>query len=119
MSVEANKKLIEKVNDAFRTGDMENVLSYYTDDVRWSMAGMPVWDGKQAVRDSMKGNDEYPEPPEFTVEHMIAENDMVVCTGISIMTKKTGEKTKSTYCDMYKVENGKVKEMTTWFAELK
>lgn len=117
MSTQANKELIEKVNKAFTQGP-EQLLQYFSDDVKWTMIGMPTWEGKESVRESMK-NDEYSGPPDFSIESVIAEGDKVVCEGAITMTKKTGEQSKGRYCDVYTIKNGKVSELRSYFVEIK
>lgn len=118
MSTVENKEIVKKINESFSNNSTEGFLSYCADDIHWTMMGTPAWAGKDAIRKALN-NDDYPTPPAFTVDNIIAENDMVVCTGTVSMTKKDGEVTNGAYCDMYKFQGNLVKEMTTYFVEFK
>jgi uncharacterized protein len=45
-----NKEIVEKVNAAFAEGRIEGFLSFYVDDVVWTMVGDKTVKGKDAIR---------------------------------------------------------------------
>lgn len=118
MSTNLNKEVIQRANEAFSMGDMKAFLEYCSDDIRWTMVGMPAWEGKDAILESMR-YDEYTGAPIFNVKHIVAEGDIVVCDGDIQMTKKTGEVITGAYCDIYRLEDGVIKELNSYMVEFK
>ena len=46
-----NKQLVEKLNEVWMSNDIEELFSYYADDVVWTIAGEATLNGIQAIRD--------------------------------------------------------------------
>ena len=106
---EKNKAVLIQANAAVVKGDIEGFLSHCTDDVEWTFVGEQTLKGKDAVRRYMK--ETYTEPPQFVVDHLIAEGDFVTALG-SITTKnESGKQVDSAYCDVWRVRNGKLAEL--------
>jgi len=105
----ANTTILEKANAAIRQGDHEGFLSLCTEDTKWIFIGDKILEGKEAVRQWMAT--EYMEPPTFTVDKMIAEDDYVVALGrISIKDEK-GEPVYYMYSDVWRFSDGKMAEL--------
>ena len=111
-----NKQIIEKANEAFENADTEAFLSYCADNFVWNMLGNEVWNGKESIRQAMKGMP--PEPPEFTVKELIGEQDIVVCYGNMKMKNKEGNKEDYSFCDVYHLKNGAITELITYLVKL-
>jgi len=103
-----NRTVIEKVNDAFARNDVEALLSYCTDDFRWTMVGDSPIQGKDAIRSFMAAAP--PEPPHFSVDTVVADGDFVTCIGE--MTMHTdGKVVPYAYCDVWRFNGEKIAEL--------
>lgn len=118
MSAENNKEIIRKVNEAFAKNDMNTFLDHCADDIRWSMVGAHNLTGKDAIRKDMETNMP-PQPPVFTIKHTIAEGEMVMCDGDMTMMQKDGKEWRGGYCDIYKMRDGKIQELSSYIVEYK
>ncbi len=115
----ANKKeIVEKINQSFTDGKPEDFLSHCTEDVAWTMAGEGTQKGKKAIREWMSQM-EGMEPPRFTVDKIIAENDSVVCFGDMTMKDDKGVEGKYSYCDAYRFDGDKVAELKSFVVKHK
>lgn len=113
---EKNKEVIEKVNAAFAAGSNEGFLSFCAEDVEWRMVGHLSVKGKDAVRKwlaSMEAG-----PPEFTVEHTIAEGDFVVTRGHLMAKGKDGAAVVPySFCDVYRFRDGEIVELSAFIIQ--
>ena len=113
---EHNKAILTQANAAVVRGDHEGFLAHCTDDVRWTFVGDRTLKGKEAVRQYMRTA--YTEPPTFTVEHLIAEADFVTALGDISMRDDSGKMIRSTYCDVWRIRDGKLAELTAFVIEI-
>ena len=86
MAAQHNKATNEKVNHAFRQGNIEGFLTFCTDNLVWTMVGDTTVKGKDSIRKWMASMD--PQPPRFTIQQTIAEGDSVVARGDMEMPEK-------------------------------
>ena len=108
-----NKDIVEKMNKAAAEGDTDAFASYCADDVRWTVFGEKTVTGRAAIKEWMNST-ECPEPPQFTVDNLIAEGDVVVCNGDMTMTDNDGKAQPFAYCDIYRFKDGMVSELNTF-----
>jgi uncharacterized protein len=104
-----NKAILEKANAAIIAGDYEGYLSYCTDDTEWTFVGEQILRGKEAVRQYMATT--YAEPPNFMVEHLVAEDDFVTALGNISMKNKDGKMIDYSYCDVWQFRDGKMDKL--------
>jgi uncharacterized protein len=118
MSAAENKELIRKMGEV---KSLDEMLAFMADDIRWTLIGNTrfsgTFNGKKEFLDKLI----YPLFAQMesmgkgTTENMIAEGDSVV-----LQTRGQGRKTKlgneynNTYCIVYKIADGKVKEVTEY-----
>ena len=117
-----NKKVIENYRDSFSRGNRDGVLSYLSDDVEWiewadgfADSGVPRR-GKTAFIENIS------DPPggwplQYETTRMTEENNVVVVEGTVRVPMKDGSFFKVQSCNIFEVENGKVKRLTSWTAE--
>lgn len=98
-------------------GDNERFLAYCTDDTVWHFLGDQTLNGKQAVRDYMAKA--YIEPPQFDVQHLIAEGDFVTAIGKISMKDGSGQVVNYDYCDVWRFRGGKMAELKAFVIETK
>ncbi|MGV3706496.1 MAG: nuclear transport factor 2 family protein [Arcticibacter sp.] len=103
------KAILEQANAAVSSGDNEKFLSFCTEDTEWNFVGDQILKGKDAVRKYMKSA--YSEPPQFDVEHMIAEGDYLTAIGRISLKNPEGKIIQYSYCDVWRFEDGKMAEL--------
>lgn len=107
-----NKEIVKQVIDAFLKHDVERALSFMTDDVRMSWPGFFDLDpGKDAIREFHK---DVPEMVSSKTGEFIEEGDSVVGTGTITTKHDDGSYKNCFFCDVYKLEKGKVKEIKSY-----
>ena len=107
------KQIVERINEAFAENNLEKVLASCTDDLTWTMVGDSTVRGKAAIREWMASMS--PQPPEFTIQHTVAEGDFVITRGDMMMPeKKNGPWIPYTFCDIYRFRGDKVSELTAF-----
>ena len=108
-----NKKIIQKYMDGFIASDHEKILSCLAEDIVWDMPGFFHLNGKQAFDKEIE-NDNFEGSPTIKITRMIEENDIVVAEG-SVQSKiKAGGMLDAVFCDVFHMENGKIKHLTTY-----
>src|SRR5436190_10066441 len=94
------KRIVEEINTAFANGDHETFLSHCSDDISWTLVGEKANNGKAEIREWMAPM-QHLEPPKFTFNKLIADDNAVVCTGTMLMKDKSGVEEKHSFCDVY------------------
>ena len=99
--------------DGFVAGDHEMILSCLTDDVVWDMPGNFHLTGKEAF-DKEVGNENFVGVPSIQVIRMIEDDNIVVAEGAVQSKMKTGGMLDAVFCDVFHMENGKIKQLTSY-----
>src|SRR5258706_2250120 len=87
------------------------------DDVCWVVTGQYSWSrslrGKDAVLNGLMGHFRslFAERPRTVAHHLIAEGDYVVVEAKGDNITRTGVRYDNDYCMVWRLENGKVKEI--------
>lgn len=113
-----NKHTVERYMEGFRRGDHAQILDCLTDDVEWVLPGAFHLRGKQEF-DAEIENDAFTGHPEITVTRMVEEDDVVVAIGSVVARKKSGETLNLAMCDVFEMERGKIRKLTSYLAELR
>lgn len=71
---------------------------------------------EQANAAVVKGD--YLEPPRFDVARLIAEGDFVTALGEIDITNGAGQTTRSVYCDVWRIRDGKLAERRAYVVEI-
>lgn len=111
------RAFIDKINEAWAEGDTDYLLANVTDDVRWTMAGNPTTEGKDALAKMLAGDGP---TPQITVTDVITHGASAVVEGMMTMPDKSGEVKHYAFCDIYRLssaKNGKIKELTSYMLE--
>ena len=115
MNEQENTKLVQRTYELFKSGDIETLLSIYSDDIVWQLPDMEnvPFGGKRTGRENVVEffslvNDSLEdlqiEPTEF-----IAQGDKVVVLGHhSWRVKATGREVSSDFAHVVTVKDGKV-----------
>ena len=121
MSVAENKQILKNIYDEMAKGNTKPFGDALADDVKWTLKGSTDWsktyDGKEAVSKDLiaplfeKFADQY----KTELVRMIAEDDLVVVEFNGNVTTKTGKPYNNSYCYIFRIENGKIAEITEYF----
>ena len=118
MGAAENKELIRKMGEA---KGLDAMLGMMADDIRWTLIGNTKFSGTFNGKKELVDKLIYPLVGQMesmgtgTTDNVIAEGDYVV-----VQTRGQGRKTKTgnsynnTYCIVYKIADGKVKEVTEY-----
>lgn len=109
-----NRKILQDFLDKFDKGDIEGILSHMTDDVQWHILEDRLMAGKEAVRTFLIDNQDM-KIVSATRDHFIVEGDRATVGGEAVCRNTTnGDAFDMYYCDVYQLQNGKVKDMVTY-----
>lgn len=117
-NVSENKKTIEKYIDGFQKSDHEQILSCLTDNIVWEMPGLFHLEGKEAFDGEIE-NPAFTGSPTITIERMTEENDIVVLEGKVQGAKVDGTTFRAAFCDVFEMENTKIKKLIGYISMLK
>jgi uncharacterized protein len=113
-----NKEVVRQMRDA---KGIDALLAAMSDDVRWTIIGTTKYsgtmNGKKEITDRLLRPifAELESMGTNTVDNVIAEGDYVVVqTHASGRKTKTGNPYNNTYCLVYKVADGKIREITEY-----
>lgn len=108
-----NKLTVQKYMDGFNAGDHAMILSCLTNDVVWYMPQFINIQGKEAFDNEIE-NDAFVGLPIITIKSMTEENNIVVAEGAVQANFKNGDLLDAVFCDVFEMENGLIKKLTTY-----
>jgi uncharacterized protein len=118
MNTSENKKTIEKYIDGFCKSDHEQILSCLTDEVVWEMPGLFRLEGKEAFDREIE-NPAFTGSPVIRMDRMTEEADAVVLEGQVQGKKADGTSFTARFCDVFEMENAKIKRLIGYIAVVK
>ena len=113
-----NKLTVNKYMDAFNKTDHAAILSCLTEDVEWVLPGAFHKVGKVAFDKEIE-NDAFVGSPTIKVTRLTEENNVVVAEGNVRCTKKDGVVLKIVFCDVFEMQDAKVRRLTSYLMETK
>jgi len=114
-----NKETILSVIDAFDKNEVELILSYFTEDIEWRMMGDHFFSGKDKIKEFFAAHPNM-QMISSTKEHILIDGDSAAVNGeVQCQDKTTGNYHDMFYCDLYDLENGKVKKLTSYVVNKK
>ena len=113
-----NKQTVQRYMDAFTRSDHAEILSCLTDDVEWVVPGIFHLTGKIAFDKEIE-NDAFVGSPAIEVTHMTEEGDTVVAEGRVRSAKRDGGFLNAVFCDVFEMEDTKIKHITSYLMEIK
>jgi len=99
--------------DGFRTSNHEKILSCLTENIFWEMPGFFQLTGKEAFDKEIE-NDLFEGKPEIDIVRLVEENNLVIAEGTVKSKFKDGNLLDAVFCDVFHMENGKIKQLTTY-----
>ncbi|KQW21474.1 ketosteroid isomerase [Afipia sp. Root123D2] len=117
MSAEANKKLIQQIftDSANRSGT--TFIDHLADDATWVQTGQCSWSrtfsGKDEITNGLFGylRSLLANRPRTLAFNFIAEGEYVVVEARGDNVTKSGERYNNEYCFVWRVQNGKIKQI--------
>ena len=113
-----NKRIIERYIAGFRATDHALILSCLTDDVEWEIPGILHSRGKAAFDKEIE-NDAFVGYPDIVVTRMIEEDNVVVAEGSVRTQKRDGGEVRLRFCDVFVIEAGKIKRLTSYLTDFR
>lgn len=106
------KEIIREVNKAFMAKDLDTILKHVADDVQWDMPGAFSHKGKEAF--GKEASNAFLGKLEIRARTEVEEGDHVVVEG-EVEAQFAGSGAfKAVFLDLYRFENGKIKEMRSY-----
>jgi ketosteroid isomerase-like protein len=120
MGAADNKQLIQHIYSELAKGNSKPLVEAMADDVRWIMMGTTKWsrtyEGKQAVLAELLAPLRAQLAGQYTASatRLVAEGDLVVAEVRGRVTTRGGKPYNNAYCFIFRIADGKVKEMTEY-----
>jgi ketosteroid isomerase-like protein len=114
----ANKQTVERYMDGFRAGDHAAVLACLTDDVEWVIPGAFDIQGRDAF-DRHIEDDAFVGRPQITVTRLTEEGGVVVAEGTVRTQRRDGPVLKLVFCDVFEMDDGRIRRLTSYLMEVK
>jgi ketosteroid isomerase-like protein len=113
-----NKRTVDRYMDGFRKSDHAQILSCLTDDIEWEIPGAFHLIGKDAFDKEIE-NESFVGSPTITITRMTEEHDVVVAEGSVRTQKRDGKSLSLRFCDVFVMQAGKIKRLTSYLSEIK
>ena len=108
-----SKQLLIKIAEEFVKGNLEFAKAYLAENIKWNVLGENAIEGKQQVLEISKMS-QLQSYPVITIKNIIAEENFVVIESTGKAKTKSGQPYNQHYCDIFKFENERLQEITTY-----
>ncbi len=111
-----NKKIVLRFMSEFIKGNNDSYIDYLTDDIKWNIVGMPSIKGKRNFLQAMEMMELWQSSLKDknisfeNIKNIVAESEFVV-------VESAGKNNNSCNCDIYKIKDGKIEELTTYIVD--
>ena len=118
MSVENNKRIVQKFYDAGNRGDMDTCFGLISDDIIWTNIGTTslsgTFTGKQEMMEKLIGPllGQLKQGIHTTLQRLVAEGDYVVAHTSGSAETIEGQPYNNTYVWIIRLRDGKFAELT-------
>jgi uncharacterized protein len=113
-----NKPTVQKYMDGFTRSDHAAILACLTDDVEWVIPGLFHVRGKVAFDKEIE-NDAFVGSPIIEVSRMTEEHNVVVAEGRVRCARRDGGFLNAVFCDVFEMQDAKIKRLTSYLMETK
>jgi uncharacterized protein len=120
MKTEENRRLMQQIFAELATGNSAALIEAFADDVVWHITGTTKfsrsYNGKEALINELVGPlfSQLEGPFKMTAERFIADDDYVAVECRGNVTTKMGTPYNNRYCMIFRLEDGKIKELTEY-----
>jgi ketosteroid isomerase-like protein len=112
-----NKQTVETYMEGFRNTDRPAILGCLTDDVEWLIPGMFHVSGK-ADFDKHIIDEGFTGRPAIQVNRLTEEDDVVVAEGSVHAQRTDGTALKLVFCDVFEMNDGRIRRLTSYLMEI-
>jgi uncharacterized protein len=109
-----NKEIVKKLNAAVRANNLDEFLSFFTDDIQWTKVGDKSAKGKEELRKLIEDLGDAPPPSTTKFDAMIAEGDTVAAYGSLTIEIQPGITIGLAFCDVYRFEGDKIADFKSF-----
>ncbi len=104
------------LSQQFSGGNFKITYDYLADDIVWNIIADKILKGKENVIAFCDSTAAYfaSITTKFTTSNLIANNNCVAIDGTAEFINKENKTTHVSSCDVYRFENGKLKEITSY-----
>src|SRR5687768_12163565 len=113
-----NKRTVETYMEGFRRTDRPQILSCLGDDVEWEIPGAFHVRGKEDFARHIV-DDGFTLGPMITVNRLTESDDVVVAEGSVRTQRKDGTFLNPAFCDVFEMQGGKIRRLTSYLMEIK
>jgi ketosteroid isomerase-like protein len=120
MSTAENKKLLESIFSELSVGNSRPFVEAMADDFSWTVTGTTKWSKKYAGKSVVLGElfgtltSRMDGRIKTIPDRFIAEGELVVVEAHGSNTTKSGKPYNNRYCFVFRVSEGKLKEVTEY-----
>ena len=120
MSTSENKQLIQEIFAELAKGNSEALVEALADDVVWHVTGTTKFSksyrGKASLMNDLVGPlfSQFEDQYRNVADRFIAEDNYVVVECRGQATTKTGKPYNNKYCFVFRLEDGKIQEVTEY-----
>ncbi|MHA4842536.1 nuclear transport factor 2 family protein [Flavitalea antarctica] len=107
-----------EIGDTFSKGDFKSVYDSFDDHIQWNIVGSPAIIGKENVIAHCNKMLAEMDNSSMTNTHHIVTDDTVVVQGYSSFTNQDNSPGKVEYCDIFRFDNNKLVEITSYIIEV-
>ncbi|MDE2747740.1 MAG: nuclear transport factor 2 family protein [Chloroflexota bacterium] len=111
------KQLLRDLNIAFAKADVEGILEFFSDDIRWRIMGEADLRGKEAVRAALEAMQEMV-ASELIIHSIIIQGRAAAVNGL-IRTEGGGSVAFCDICQFESADGNKIQSMMSYAVEIK
>lgn len=111
---------LTQLNNAFVNSNSSYILEHVTEDIRWTIIGDQVIEGKDAFEKVIRDM-ETDEPFNVQIDHIITQGNTAVVNGSITSANPTEEEKVYAFCDIYQLDTTdkqRIREITSYVLEL-
>jgi len=118
---ESNNKDLKKFTEQHGVGEDEIEAECLADDIRWNIIGSTTIVGKRNFLEAIKKREKIQLKGSdgsfllIDIKKVSVEGEYIIIQNEGKVFSRTGRSYKVEYYDIYRVKNGKIHEMTTYF----
>ncbi len=111
------KQFLRQFNDYWAVPDVASIAANVTDDIRFSMAGKPPIIGMSDFRKMLDEMAASAGQVSLTIHNVLVDGDRAAVNGLIDMMGDNGEPRQYAFCDIYRLEGGKVAELEAYVVD--
>jgi ketosteroid isomerase-like protein len=112
-----NKEVVSKYIEGFNNADQFQMLPCISRDVEWIMPGSFHLVGRDAFDKEIQ-NDAFAGNPVVQILRLTEEHNVVIAECSVRVARKEGGFLDAVFCDVFEMENAKIKKLTTYQVNL-